>query len=287
MLESFSIAPHAGKATAVAGMNPSSMHLNADFSISDQLFAFKKMNLTMKEITDRLGVSRNRAIFLCLKEGVDLSGRNSTVGESGARLSRNFRAGEVSVLRDLIERQGCSLATAARIMGIMAHDVISADQILTACIQHKIEAETVRSATARPVQINLAASVQQAEPKTLKIDPVESLPFAPSVPVAPAEYRPLRLRLNEVGEDQCHNIVGRDDEGVTVYCGLPRFRLRQYCERCHGKLLVEPPPIKGITPKRVTAPVELPAKSAITPPKPVNKYREVARAMQARLAGNR
>jgi hypothetical protein len=281
----FSQSPATGGVTAIANFNFAS----ADFSISDQLFEYKKMGLNMKEITERLGVSRNRAIFLCLKEGIDLSPAVPKSAPPISQPAREFKAGEVSVLRNLIVDQGCSLATAARIMGIMARDHVTADQILNACIQHKIEADAVRGG-AQVSKIEVAASNARAEATTeASAASVEALPFAP--PATVAEYRPLRLRLRELGEDQCHNISGRDDEGVTVYCGLPRFKTRQYCQRCHGKLLVEPPPIKGITPKRTETRLELPAAPApvlvaspITP-KPVNRYREVALAMQARLAG--
>ena len=252
----------------------------AEFSISDQLFEFKKSGLSMREATEKLGLSRNRTIFLCLKMGIDLD-RAASSREAAPSTSiggREFNAGEVSVLRDLIIRQGCSLETAARIMTIMVHQMVQADEVLNACLQHKIEASSVRNAALKPKVIALAAAA--AAQKTA----VEALPFSPPPPAPASEYRPLRLRLFEIADDQCHNLAGRDEEGVTVYCGLPRFSTRQYCKACHGKLLVEPPPIKGITlKKRTPAPAPAPIAIAKLPaPKPVNRYREHALAMKAR-----
>lgn len=266
-----------GVMTHVATSDYNANFQNADFSISDRLFEFKKSGLSMREATERLGLSRNRTIFLCLKMGIDLDARNSArEAAPKAPSSRDFNAGEISVLRDLIIRQGCSLETAARIMTIMVHELVQADEVLDACLQHKIESSSVRNAALRPKVIALAATA--AAQKTA----VESLPFIAPAPTS--EYRPLRLRLFEIADDQCHNLAGRDEEGVTVYCGLPRFSTRQYCKTCHNKLLVEPPPIKGITLKKRT-PAPTPAPIAIAKPataKPVNKYREHALAMKAR-----
>lgn len=253
---------------------------NAEFSISDRLFEFKKSGLSMREATEKLGLSRNRTIFLCLKMGVDLD-RAASYREAPAEAilsGRQFNAGEVSVLRDLIIRQGCSLETAARIMTIMVHEIVQADEILNACLQHKIEASSVRNAALKPKVIALAAAAAAQK------SPVEALPFSPPAPAPAPEYRPLRLRLFEIADDQCHNLAGRDEEGVTVYCGLPRFSTRQYCKACHGRLLVEPPPIKGITlKKRTPAPSPAPLAVAKAPTaKPINRYREHALAMKAR-----
>lgn len=255
---------------------------DAEFSISDRLFEFKKSGLSMKEATERLGLSRNRTIFLCLKMGIDLD-RAASPSEATPAPSdggREFNAGEVSVLRDLIIRQGCSLDTAARIMTIMVHDVVQADEVLAACLQHKIEASSVRNAALRPKVIALAEAAAAAA--TAQKCAVEALPFSPPAP-AP-EYRPLRLRLFEIADDQCHNLAGRDEEGVTVYCGLPRFSTRQYCKVCHNKLLMAPPPMKGVSLKK-RLPSAAPARAPIAkaaPAKP-NKYREYAKALESRL----
>lgn len=249
-----------------------------NFSISDQLLEYKKNGLSMREATEKLGLSRNRTIFLCLKNGVDLTGK-APASPAASEGGREFRAGEVSVLRDLIVRQGCSLETAARIMTIMVHDIVSSDEVLNTCLRHKIDASSVRTAALKPKPIPVAAAA------LTKSNGVEALPFAPAAPVP--EHRPLRLRLWEIGDDQCHNIAGRDDEGMTVYCGLPRFSTRQYCKTCHNALLVEPPPIKGITLKKRSAAPATPSQVAIAvpaaaPTKPRNKYREFALALQAR-----
>lgn len=284
----FSFAPpaDAGVITRAAGADFTANFLTPEFSISDRLFEFAKSGLSMKEATEKLGLSRNRTIFLCLKMGVDLGG---AVARNEAELAaptggRDFQASEVSVLRDLIIRQGCSLETAARIMTIMVHDMVSADEVLNACLQHKIESSSVRNAALKPKVIALAAAAaHKTTVESAQASPVEKLPF--SAPAPAPEYRPLRLRLFEIADDQCHNLAGRDEEGFTVYCGLPRYRTRQYCKVCHNRLLVEPTPIKGISlKKRPSAPVAAPKQIAKpAAPKPVNRYREYAMALESRL----
>jgi hypothetical protein len=282
---SFAPPADAGVITRAAGADFTANFLNRDFSISDQLFEFKKSGLSMKEATERLGLSRNRTIFLCLKMGIDLGGAAARSEPSTAAqdAGREFQAGEVSVLRDLIIRQGCSLETAARIMTIMVHDMVSADEVLNACLQHKIESSSVRNAALKPKVIALAAAVQKNPIEGDRVSPIEALPF--SAPTPAPEYRPLRLRLFEIADDQCHNLAGRDEEGVTVYCGLPRYRTRQYCKVCHNTLLIEPTPIKGIsTKKRASTAVAAPKQIAKpASPKPVNRYREYAMALESRL----
>ncbi|PZR95195.1 MAG: hypothetical protein DI537_05265 [Stutzerimonas stutzeri] len=275
MLVSFDSPVSSGVNTRTVAGDFSENFSSTEYSVSDRLFAFKRSGLSMREATEKLGLSRNRTIFLCLKLGVDLAGSRESAS-AAVPTGRSFQAAEVSVLRDLIIRQGCSLETAARIMSIMVHDQVTADDVLDTCLHHKIEASSVRNAALRPKVIALAASAAPA------INPIEALPF--SQPAPTPEYRPLRLRLFEIADDQCHNPAGRDDEGVTVYCGLPRFSTREYCKACQDKLRVAAPSPKTAPKLKRKSTVAVSPKPATKPatPKPVNRYREYAMALESR-----
>lgn len=250
--------------------------------------------LSLRETSKTLGLSRNKTAFLAFRGNLKAPQKSLAPEEHAANFNQPpalpsqktghlFKDDEIFVLKDLIVRQGCTLETATRTMAIFTRRPVSHAEITAACDQHGFKsAPSDLREKILPMQ-NISNS---SNPST-SIAPI--LAFAPApapAPTAAAIAKPAvaptqaptpSVTILQLKSHHCRSITGRAKSGLALYCAEATLPAKSYCAACHSRYFVKAPPIELRTknPKSRVA-------TSSGHDRPVNRYREVARAIEAR-----
>lgn len=230
----------------------------------------------IREAAASLGLSRNKVAFLALKGGIapvakpaDSTGARPNFDHTPplpatsaavAKLSEE----QVAVLTDLIVRQGCSAATAARALAIATNRSIPVPELIATCAYYSIKPIETRAnmhltdTACRPPEPQISDAPQQS----LSSAPLDTQRLGPAGnAAAPAAGRQRAARspsILELGHKHCRTIVGHNEKALALFCGEVKKPGSSYCPACHARYFVKPPPGKPTAkrerPKFVAAP---------------------------------
>ncbi|MFC3637985.1 hypothetical protein ACFONL_11480 [Camelimonas fluminis] len=273
--------PEHGFAAAKADPASANVPLQVDSqplaTIPSRMKALVQAGHDLRGVAKSLGISRNKAAFLAFRAKISLkpmatrpppsANFHPTLVSRPSDHVHAFTGEEVSVLRDLIARQGCSIETAARTMTIMARRPITQEEIISAC--HALEIRLQAS-----IRHASVASPSHRAPITLHSAP-EPAPTAEEVSVPRLSQAQHGVSIMALASSHCRSVIGRNTRGLPLYCAQDKKPGSSFCPSCHSRFFVPPPVVERPRPR---------AAFECSDETPVNRYRAVARAMQARKA---